>query len=138
MKTWRNVIFCTLLCLPGWGFAQISSDTAVAVVQKQLDAYNQRDLAAFTALFHADAALYNLGNNTPIAEGIEAITQLYAKLFAQSPKLRSDVVSRQVIGNKVLDYEIITGRANGAEPVYLIAVYEVEAGKIKRCYFIRP
>ena len=138
MKTLRNTILSALLCLPALGFAQISSDTAVAVVQKQLEAYNQRDLEAFTALFHTDAALYNLGNDAPIAEGIEAITQLYARLFAQSPELRSDVVSRQVIGNKVLDYEVITGRAGAPEPVYLIAVYEIVAGKIKRCYFIRP
>jgi hypothetical protein len=58
-------------------------------------------------------------------------------LFEQSPNLHSNVVSRQVIGNKVLDYEVITGRNNQPEPLFLIAIYEVENGKIKRCYFVR-
>jgi hypothetical protein len=134
----KSSILATMLLAPFFALSQISPEGVVAVVQKQLEAYNQRNLEAFTALFHSDAALYNLGDTTPIAAGLEAITQLYARLFERSPNLRSDVVSRQVIGNKVLDYEIISGRAGSPEPVYLIAVYEIEGAKIKRCFFIRP
>jgi hypothetical protein len=117
--------------------AQITSDLAVEVVQKQLDAYNSKNLEAFVAVFHPEAELYNLGNDTPIAKGTEALLALYGRLFEQSPNLRSDVVSRTVIGNKVLDYEVITGRNNQSEPMYLVAIYEVEEGLIRRCYFVR-
>ncbi len=123
--------------LPVLLFAQVSPETVVTVVQNQLEAYNQRDIERFTALFHDDAELFNLGDATPIAKGKEQLTEIYKRLFESSPNLRSDVVSRQVIGNKVLDYEIITGRQNQTAPVYLIAVYEIEGTKIKRCYFIR-
>ncbi|MCH8554507.1 MAG: nuclear transport factor 2 family protein [Schleiferiaceae bacterium] len=123
--------------LPFFSLAQVSPEEVVAVVQKQLEAYNQRDLERFTALFHDDAELFNLGETSPIARGKEQLTEIYKRLFESSPNLRSDVVSRQVIGNKVLDYEIITGRQNQTDPVYLIAVYEIEDSKIKRCYFIR-
>jgi hypothetical protein len=133
----RN-IFWALFLSPILGWSQISPETVVDIVQKQLEAYNKRDLKTFTSLFHEDAILYNLGDTTPIASGLEAVTRLYERLFANSPNLRSDVISRQIIGNKVLDYEVITGRAGASEPIYLIAVYEIVDNKIKRCYFIRP
>lgn len=117
--------------------AQITSDTAVMVVQKQLEAYNAKDLEAFVAVFHPEAELYNLGNDTPIAKGKEELLSVYGRLFEQSPNLRSDVVSRMVIGNKVMDYEVITGRNKQSEPMYLVAIYEVEEGLIRRCYFVR-
>ena len=117
--------------------AQITSDKAVEVVQNQLEAYNAKDLEAFVAVFHPEAELYNLGNDTPIAKGADELYSVYGRLFEQSPNLRSDVVSRTVIGNKVMDYEVITGRNNQSEPLYLVAIYEVEEGLIRRCYFVR-
>lgn len=131
------LLLIIILCHLQTGMAQFTSDTAVAVVQKQLDAYNAKDLSLFLSVFHTDAALYNLGNETPIARGEEELKTIYGRLFEQSPNLHSNVVSRQVIGNKVLDYEVITGRNNQPEPLFLIAIYEVENGKIKRCYFVR-
>ncbi|MCH8545246.1 MAG: nuclear transport factor 2 family protein [Cryomorphaceae bacterium] len=119
------------------GYAQITSDTAVEVVQKQLEAYNAKNLEAFVAVFHPEAALYNLGSDKPIAKGKAELMEVYGRLFEQSPNLRSDVVSRTVIGSKVMDYEVITGRNNQSEPMYLVAIYEVEAGLIRRCYFVR-
>lgn len=118
--------------------AQITSDRAVEVVQQQLDAYNAKDLDAFVAVFHSDAEIYNLGDFEPMAKGMDDLLRIYGNLFRNSPNLHSSVVSRQVIGNKVLDYEVITGRNNQAEPLYLIAIYEVEKDKIKRCFFVRP
>jgi succinate dehydrogenase hydrophobic anchor subunit len=63
------LLLIIILCHLQTGMAQITSDTAVAVVQKQLDAYNAKDLSLFLSVFHTDAALYNLGNETPIARG---------------------------------------------------------------------
>ena len=135
MKTLTTILlsaFTTII-----SHAQITSDTAVAVVQKQLDAYNSKDLDAFVAVFHPDAELYNLGDDQAIAQSKEELVEVYGRLFAQSPNLRSDVISRTVIGNKVMDYEVITGRNKQSEPMYLVAIYEVEQGKIRRCYFVR-
>jgi uncharacterized protein (TIGR02246 family) len=126
-----------LLLFTSITWAQLSPEPVVDIVQKQLIAYNAKNLSEFVALFHEDAELFNLGDSKPIASGKAQITEIYKRLFEQSPNLRSEVISRQVIGNKVLDYEVITGRLNQTAPVYLIAVYEIVDLKIKRCFFIR-
>lgn len=112
-------------------------EIAVTVVQAQLEAYNKQDLEAFLAVFHEDAALYNLGDCQPTAQGKEKLREVYGNLFKNSPKLHSKVINRSVVGNKVFDYELITGRNNTDEIYYLMAIYEVIDGKIKNCYFVR-
>jgi hypothetical protein len=107
------------------------------VVQAQLDAYNAKDLNAFLEVFSDDAVAYNYGNPQPIADGKPNFKTLYGNLFRSSPQLYSEVISRQVIGNTVIDYEYITGREGQKQPLLLIAIYVVDNGKIKRCEFIR-
>lgn len=114
-----------------------TEEIAVKVVQAQLEAYNKQDLEAFLAVFHEDAALYNLGDCQPTAQGKEKLREVYGKLFKNSPNLHSNVINRSVVGNKVFDYELITGRNNTDEIYYLMAIYEVVDGKIKNCYFVR-
>jgi hypothetical protein len=134
----------TLLFLVCVGFTlnlnaqEISTEEmAVNAAQAQLEAYNRKDLEAFLAVFHEDAAIYNLGSCEPTAQGKEKLREVYGNLFKSSPNLHSNVINRSVVGNKVFDYELITGRANSDEMYYLMAIYEVVDGKIKNCYFVR-
>lgn len=113
-------------------FTQLPSDVAEA----QLKAYNAHDIDAFMAVFIEDITLWNLGDSIPWASGAEQVSTIYAKLFASSPDLHSEVLTRTVIGNKVLDYERITGRAGG-DVFFLIMVYEIKDGKIFRATAIR-
>jgi len=112
-------------------------ETAVNIVQSQLIAYNNKDIQAFTALFAEDAALFNLGQDVPIAQGKDAIYALYNNLFQRSPDLHSEVVNRSVLGNKVIDYELITGREGQDGIISIIAIYVIENSLISKCYFIR-
>ena len=114
-----------------------TEEIAVKIVQAQLEAYNKQNLEAFLAVFHEDAALYNLGDCHPTAQGKEKLREVYGNLFKNSPNLHSKVINRSVVGNKVFDYELITGRNNTDEIYYLMAIYEVVDGKIKNCYFVR-
>lgn len=127
----KNLIFLFLV-ISSLGLSQSPSDVAEA----QLKAYNAHDIDAFMAVFSEDITLWNLGDSTPRASGAEQMRIIYAKLFASSPDLHSEVLSRTVIGNKVLDYERITGR-KGGEVLFLIMVYEVKNGKIFRATAIR-
>lgn len=106
------------------------------VVQAQLEAYNAQDIDAFLSTFHEDASLWRLGEVTPLASGRERLSVLYSALFAQSPELNSTVINRSVIGNKVIDYERITGRNGQPDPFYLVMVYEVREGLIYRAFSI--
>lgn len=109
-----------------------------ATVQAQLDAYNARDIDRFMATFHPDAELFVLGDAEPRAVGRDAVRAIYAKLFAGSPALHSELVHRACIGARVIDHERITGRDGATEVLELVMIYEVELLGIRRAWAIRP
>ena len=109
--------------------------TAEQIVQQQLDAYNNRDIEAFIALFAEDAQVLKYPTNEVLAKGTAQVKALYTRLFSDSPKLHSQLIHRSVLGNRVIDHEKITGRA-GADVVELAVVYEVNKGKISKCLVI--
>ena len=82
------------------------------VVQSNLDAYNQRDIDQFMAVVSDEISLFTFGESQPSLVGKKAIRDFYATLFENSPELHSIILSRIVIGNKVIDHESITGRTN--------------------------
>ena len=108
------------------------------VVQRQLEAYNGRDLEAFLATFHDEAKDFGLGAEAPSFAGKPAIGQRYQELFDRSPELHSVVVNRTVFGRAVIDLERITGRNGSPEPLDLLAIYEVLNGLIVRVHFVWP
>ncbi len=113
----------------------MQAQTPVEVVQAQLDAYNAQDVYAFADLFAEDAVIFmNINDESPSLLGRDAIQEFYGDMFSAFPNNRSDIMSRTVQGNFVFDHEHITGRAN---PVKLMAIYEVVNGLIVRAWFAR-
>jgi hypothetical protein len=113
------------------------SPDPTSIVQRQLDAYNQRDLDAFMALFAAEACGYELGSPTPTMNGKAEIRARYQQLFANSPHLHSRVVTRVAIGRTVVDLESITGRNGSPDVVNLMVIYQVADGLIQRFHVAR-
>ncbi|WP_323788006.1 nuclear transport factor 2 family protein [Psychroserpens sp.] len=104
-----------------------------AVVQRNLDAYNARDIDAFMSDYADDVKLYAYPN-TLQTEGKTAMRKSYKDWFERVPDLRAFVKKRIVIGNKVIDEEQVT--ANG-KILEAVAIYEVENGKIVKVTFIQ-
>ncbi len=107
------------------------------IVQKNLTAYNKRDIKGFMASFSNDIALYNYGDTKPSIVGIEAIGGFYKKVFDASPKLHSTILKRIVFDNKVIDHEQIVGRVGSEKPVEIVLIYEINNQKIVRMTAIR-
>ena len=107
------------------------------IVEKNLKAYNNRDINGFMASFSNDIALYNLGDSKPSISGFEAIKGFYKKVFDASPKLHSTILKRIVYGNKVIDHEKIVGRVGADKPVEIVLIYEIEGDKIFKLTAIR-
>ncbi len=103
------------------------------IVQKQLDAYNNRDIDGFLATYTKDVALYNFPNMLR-TNGLEAMRKGYGNYFTSTPDLHADIKNRIVIGNMVIDEEEVT--ANGIKSS-AVALYEVENGKISKVTFVR-
>ncbi|MEQ8625543.1 MAG: nuclear transport factor 2 family protein [Vicingaceae bacterium] len=107
------------------------------VVQANLDAYNNRDIETFMKYIDDDIAFYNLGECEPYLKGKEEVRKRYQDYFDKSPNLHSEIKNRMVFGNKVIDYEYITGSNGTNEPFELIFMYEVEDQKIVKTTAIR-
>ena len=108
----------------------------VPPVQRQLDAYNARDLASFVAQYADDVRVFRLPATEPALVGKAALADHYAKNRFNIPELHAKLVNRMVFGNKVIDQETITGI--GPDSVDGAAVYEVRDGLITTVWFIGP
>jgi hypothetical protein len=106
-------------------------------VQKNVEAYNRRDIRGFMECFSADIALYTFPDTEPTLEGLEAIQKFYKQLFEASPNLHSTILKRIVFNNKVIDQESIIGRQGSNIPLEIVVIYEVSEGKIFRLTAIR-
>lgn len=104
-----------------------------SIVNKQLEAYNKRDIDAFVATYTDHIKLYKYPNHL-ISEGHEALRKEYLSFFEKAPDLNAQIVNRMVLGNKVIDKEKVT--FNG-HTIYAIAIYEVQNGKISKVTFIQ-
>jgi hypothetical protein len=78
------------------------------VVQAQVDAFNARNAAAFTACYHAAARVLGPDGDVMV-EGTEAIHGLYAQVFEQSPELHVNIAIRIALGDWVVDEEEASG-----------------------------
>jgi len=105
-------------------------DSPAAVVQRQLDAYNARDVDALLATYAPDARQYE-HPATLLASGHEAMRERFAQRF-QEPDLHARLLQRVVMGNLVIDHEVVTRNfPEGKGAVELVAIYEVVDGRIR-------
>ena len=77
-------------------------------VQAQVDAYNARDIEAFTAAYHADVVITDASGRA-IMSGQETIRDEYGALFEASPDLRAEILGR--VSRWRLDRRPRAGRA---------------------------
>lgn len=104
--------------------------TPEEVVQKQLKTYNNRDIDGFMSVIGENITMHDFSTGKVTLEGYDACKKFYSTLFEASPNLHSNILTRTVFGNKVIDHESITGRNGSDEIIELVLIYEVQHGKI--------
>ncbi len=104
-----------------------------AIVQKQLDDYNNRDIEAFISNFSNTVEIFNYPNQL-IGKGQLKLREMYEGFFKSTPDLNCELKNRIVLGNKVIDEEFLT--ING-QNYSAIAIYEIANGKIAKVTFIQ-
>ncbi len=90
-------------------------------LQGHLDAYNRHDLETFLSYYAPDVVTED-GTGEVMMQGQDTMRQLYGTLFAQSPDLRAEVLTRIRVGNYVIDEEHITGMVMAGYPSDMHAV----------------
>jgi hypothetical protein len=116
----------------------VSEESPSDIVERQLRAYNARDIDAYCSLFANEAIIYRLGERAPeqeLARGIDAIRAYYTERF-RNTALACEVRSRTELGRFVVDHERVTGI--GSQLLEVIAIYEVHGSLIHSVRILWP
>ena len=111
-------------------------NTAQALAQRQLDAYNAHDLEAFVACYAEGVEVRTFPGAGPADfTGHEGIRARYGPLFEKGT-IQAELLSRITIGKTSIDHERVTGLGD-ERVVFAVASYEVGEGLIQKVWFIR-
>lgn len=105
-----------------------------AFAQRQLDAYNARDLNRFLREYTDDVVVYRHPSPEPVLVGKAALAEHYRANRFNLPGLHAELVNRMVFGNKVIDHERVSGLQPA--PLELAAIYEVSPHGICKVWFV--
>ena len=106
-----------------------------AVVQRQLDAYNARDVDAMLATYADDAQTFEHPSKL-LAGGSVQLRERFKVRF-QEPNLHAALLKRVVMGNIVVDHEKVTRTfPEGPGTLELMMIYDVQNGRIARAWSI--
>jgi hypothetical protein len=111
-----------------------ADSTALRLAQEQLDAYNRRDIEGFLRPYADSVKIFTYPDKLEYT-GKELMRLRYAGMFAQAKELHCTLVSRMVLGNKVIDEESVIFQ-KGQQPMRAIAIYTIDKDKITEVRFI--
>ncbi len=112
----------------------LSNDPAT-IVQRQLNAFNARDLDALLATYADDAEMFEHPSKL-LAKGTAAFRERYTARF-QEPNLHATLLSRTVMGHIVVDHEEVARTfPEGSGKIKLLMIYEVQHGRIAKAWSI--
>jgi hypothetical protein len=105
------------------------TESPQALIQRQLDAYNARDVDALLATYAPDAHQYEHPGKL-LAAGHAEMRPRMAERFKEE-NLHARLLQRVVMGNIVIDHEEVTRTfPEGTGTVEMVAIYEVVDGRI--------
>jgi hypothetical protein len=108
----------------------------VELIQRQVDAYNKRDLEAFLATYSDTVKTFRMPAAEPATTGKAQLGEFYSKQRFNLPGLRAEILNRIVVGNKVIDHERVWGIRR--DPIEVVAVYQIVRGLIECVWFYAP
>lgn len=113
----------------------MSAPTPESIVQRQLDAYNARDVEALMATYAEDVQQFEYPDILLCSGAAQVEERMTARL--SDPHLHARLIHRAVMGQVVIDHEEVTRTfPEGTGKIELVAIYEVRDGKIFTARFI--
>ena len=106
-----------------------------SVVQRQLDAYNAKNIDDLMEVYADDVQQFEHPAKL-LASGADEIRPRFEARFKE-PNLHAQLVKRIVSGDIVIDQEIVSRTfPEGTGKIELVAIYEVKNARIARAWFI--
>ncbi|WP_299214471.1 amidohydrolase family protein [uncultured Dokdonia sp.] len=113
--------------------SEIIKETPEQLVQRQVNAYNARNIEAFLDTYAETIEIFNFPNESML-KGKEQLKDSFSKMFENTPNLYCEIKNRMILGNKVIDKEYVRF---GNSYSNVIAIYEIKEGKIAKVTFVR-
>lgn len=109
-------------------------ETPLALVQRQLNAYNARNIDAFLEPYSDDVELYMFPDKL-IAKGKENMRKEYDEMFKNLSDLHCEIKERIIQINIIIDKEVVSGV--GKTKLEATAIYHIDNNKITKVYFVQ-
>lgn len=102
------------------------------VADAQIAAFRDRDLERFLGCYAADVVIRDFAGNV-LMGSLDVMREQYGQLFRDSPLLTVEIPRRMVVGDHVIDEELVTGFNLPGFPAELhaVVVYKVTGQKIR-------
>ncbi|MBX3628151.1 MAG: nuclear transport factor 2 family protein [Rhizobacter sp.] len=114
--------------MPEWSSPEV-------VVQRQLDAYNAKDIEGWLATYASDAKQYEHPGKL-LTSGHAEIRARTEPRFKE-PSLHAKLIKRTVMGSVVIDHEDVSRDfTEGPGHIELVCIYVVERGLIQSASFV--
>jgi hypothetical protein len=115
--------------------AMAEAHSPETIVQRQLDAYNARDVEALLRVYSGNAEMFEFPS-TLVASGTDALRDRFSVRFKE-PNIHAKLLSRTIAGRIVVDHEEVTRTfPEGPGKLQLIMIYEVNDSQIVRAWTI--
>jgi len=111
--------------------ADLIDNTPQALIQRQINAYNFRNVEALMETFSDDAELLKIPS-TLLAKGKNQLRDHYTQWFRENPNLHVEIIKTTALTHMVIDNLKISGI--GPDKKEVMMVFETENGKIIRLY----
>ena len=112
--------------------AQEQVPTALQIVNRRMDFYNQHDFDEFIKLYADDVKIYTYPDKL-LGIGKENITSIFKPKFS-GRSIQVEIISQMNNGSHVINHELVTEEAS--ETKY-VSIYEVRDGLITSVRFVR-
>ncbi|MBF2709541.1 nuclear transport factor 2 family protein [Flavobacterium soyangense] len=111
--------------------------TIEQTIEKQMQAYDNRDIDSMMSVFSEDITIIDFLNNKILINGINECRKMYVDLFKKSPNLRAEIINTITFDNKVIVQEYIHGRNGSEDKMEQVVIFEVNNKKINRINIIK-
>ena len=112
----------------------MQTESTATLIQRQLDAYNAKDVDAWLGCYAPDAQQYTLHGDL-LAAGHTDMRSRITSRFTE-PDLHARLLNRTVMANFVIDLELITRNfPEGKGSIEMLCIYEIIDGLIQKASF---